>query len=92
MLRLGKKYEIDHLKDDALARLKGGFPKTLEGYCAAHAYGWTHFDFPSDSLYDTVCKKLSAVVRLAHECRSQSILPSLYMEFMGTDLVSDFPP
>lgn len=87
MLRVGKKYEIDHLKDDALARLKAGFPTTLDEYCEIQDFGWTHFDFPTDEVYTTDCKKLCAVVRLAHECGLQTILPSLYMMFMTTDVV-----
>lgn len=83
MIRLGRKYEIDFMKDEALSRLKREFPTTLEEFDDVDRTGWTHFTFPTDTVHDRECKKLYAMIRFAYECNIRSILPSLYVELMG---------
>lgn len=71
MVRLGKKYDIPHLRDEGLARLKLQFPTRLEDFEKLSPTDYTHIKHTSGDL-------AFAVVELAHECKIRSILPSLY--------------
>ncbi|KDR67625.1 hypothetical protein GALMADRAFT_257854 [Galerina marginata CBS 339.88] len=68
ILRLGKKYEIDYLRDEGLQRLRLKFPSSL--------------DLWDESYYDclyTVSETLRYdAINLAHELSIQTILPALY--------------
>lgn len=70
MLRLGKKYEFDHLRDEALLRLTSEFPTTLEEWDALPDH-FTHIVDRKGLLFD--------IISLAIECRVQSILPAAYV-------------
>jgi hypothetical protein len=69
MLRLGKKYEFDHLRDEALLRLTSEFPTKLEEWDALPDH-FTHIIDRKGLLFD--------IIRLAIECGVQSILPAAY--------------
>ncbi|KAJ3532840.1 hypothetical protein NMY22_g7578 [Coprinellus aureogranulatus] len=87
MLRLGKKFDIEHLKTEALSRLKAEFPTTLDEFCRVCDAGWTRIDCRFDETYDDRWKVRCALIRLALECGVQSVLPALYMHMMAMDLV-----
>ncbi|KAJ3528880.1 hypothetical protein NMY22_g9225 [Coprinellus aureogranulatus] len=90
MMRLGKKYEIDHLREQALARLKREFPCTLAEYNELDTRDWTHFLFPYDETYDTGHKMKLSMVNLAHECNLNTILPALYFTFICSNIATLF--
>lgn len=69
MLRLGKKYEFDHLRDVALLRLTSEFPTQLEEWDALPDH-FTHIVDRKGLLFD--------IIGLAIECGVQSILPAAY--------------
>jgi len=69
MLRLGKKYEFDHLRDEALLRLTSEFPTKLEEWDAL-PNRFTHIVNRKGLLFD--------IISLAIECGVQSILPAAY--------------
>ena len=86
MIRLGRKYEIAPLKEDALALLKKAFPVTVDDHSE---YVWeTRLAFPEGPLYDHDGKKLAAVLRLAYECSIRTILPLVFLQLLTLDLVS----
>jgi hypothetical protein len=86
MIRLGRKYEIAQLKEDALGLLKKAFPVTLDDHSE---YVWeAYLAFPEDPVYDHDGKKLAAVLRLAYECNIRTILPLVVLQFLTLDLVS----
>ena len=69
MLRLGNKYEFDHLRDVALLRLTSEFPTQLEEWDALPDH-FTHIVDRTGLLLD--------IISLAIECGVQSILPAAY--------------
>ena len=87
MLRIGKKYEIQHLRDQALAVMKQELPANLDKFDEVYT-DWTHLDFPLDDVYDTGAKQHATIVNLANECGVQTILPVAYSLLASTDLVS----
>lgn len=76
LLRLGKKYEFDHLRDVALLRLTSEFPTQLEEWDTLPDR-FTHIVDRKGLLFD--------VISLAIECGVQSILPTAY--FLAADNV-----
>ncbi|TEB27368.1 hypothetical protein FA13DRAFT_1736503 [Coprinellus micaceus] len=76
MIRLGRKYEISYLRDEGLARLKREFPTTLEEYDRLPEE-YLSFTYP-----ETQCglDPIVDIIKLAHECNIQSILPALYLQ------------
>lgn len=76
MIRLGRKYEIDHLRDEGLTRLKLEFPSDLNGWDALDVAKYTHILYAEGGPDPVV-----ATMKLAHECKIQSILPGLYLLF-----------
>jgi len=69
-LRLGRKYGIDHLREEALARLLADFPSTLRGYDDCQGIGW-----PRAIEMDLEKGAHITVVNLARENDVRSILP-----------------
>ena len=91
MLRLGKKYEIQHLKDHALAVLKREFPINLEDYDKVYADpDWTHFKSLLDDLGDARLRmeRHAEIVELGAECGVQTIIPVAYLRLVSRALVS----
>lgn len=79
ILRLGKKYEIDYLRDEGLKRLRLDFPKTLEQWNTSSQAYFHIFDDGED--YN--------IVQLCDELSISSCLPSAYMLFVtGCTLAS----
>jgi len=68
MLRLGSKYEINHLREDALFRLRADFPTTLDNW--DELCGHKHILEEDGILYD--------LINLAIEQGLWSILPAAY--------------
>ncbi|CAA7266016.1 unnamed protein product [Cyclocybe aegerita] len=73
MLRLGKKYDIAYLRDEALKRFRSEFPTTLEAFDAS--YGDTRgpsidYDSPSD------LDDISTIICLSQEHGLPSIMPA----------------
>jgi hypothetical protein len=91
MLRIGKKYEIQHLRDQALAVLKQEHPIKLDDYDKV-SDDWTHFKFPFDDIYDTGVKRHAEIVKLESECGVQTIPPVAYLLLVARDLVSSSTP
>ncbi|KAJ3528882.1 hypothetical protein NMY22_g9227 [Coprinellus aureogranulatus] len=89
MIRLGRKYEINHLKEEGLRRLKRQFPVTLDDYDVLDPFAYSHVSFkdsPEDA--STEHEKVFAFINIAHECGIQSILPTLYLESTRCSLES----
>ncbi|KAJ3538396.1 hypothetical protein NMY22_g5182 [Coprinellus aureogranulatus] len=85
MLRLGKKYELVHVRDEGLARLKREFPTSLEEYSKILGSA----ESPSFLLRpgsEGRLAQLFNIINLAHECSIQSILPALYLRVIGHNL------
>ena len=78
MLRLGSKYDFEHLREEALVRLRAGFPTTLEN--------WDK----TTNIYTTRPALLIDAVNLAIEEGLVSFLPSAYFLCIesGDDIVS----
>jgi hypothetical protein len=73
ILRLGKKYEIDYLRDEGLKRLRFDFPKTLEQWnTSSEAY----FDIVLDDGQDY------KIVQLCDELSISSCLPIAHTLFV----------
>ncbi|KDR70183.1 hypothetical protein GALMADRAFT_127833 [Galerina marginata CBS 339.88] len=78
LLRLGKKYEIDHFTKEALRRLRVDHPTTLDAwdahdfYLAYQEIAWDDSSFDVD-----MC-----VINLAYEHSLLSILPVAYLRFL----------
>ncbi|KAJ3532844.1 hypothetical protein NMY22_g7579 [Coprinellus aureogranulatus] len=85
MIRLGKKYELTHVRDVGLAQLKKEFPESLED-CdrILDSPGSPNFLFLPHS--DDIIEQFLEVIKLAHECSIQSILPVVYLRVAGYDL------
>lgn len=84
MVRLGKKYQIDHLYKEGLRYLKLEFPKTLREY-DRHNPGF-YFSIIKHTEDDLAL--VFAVIKLALECEIQSILPALYLHTAAYRIVS----
>jgi hypothetical protein len=78
LVRLGKKYDIIHLRDEGLVRLKLRFPATLEqldGNLSSVGQYAKHIYCPDKTAKDDM---IVSAIQLAHECDIQTILPALY--------------
>ncbi|KAF6759126.1 hypothetical protein DFP72DRAFT_885750 [Ephemerocybe angulata] len=88
MIRMGKKYGIQHLRDEGAQLLANEFPKTLEEFGKTSLETWTYI-VPEVGL-------LPKVVALAHQCDIPTILPAVYFRSLRNmdtllygDLLSD---
>lgn len=80
MLRLGKKYEIDYLADEALARLKHDYPRNLSLYKGLGDLN-TQIEYTQTLAVD--------VLNLTFECSLSSIMPVVCFGYISqTPLVS----
>ncbi|KDR67627.1 hypothetical protein GALMADRAFT_79593 [Galerina marginata CBS 339.88] len=75
ILRFGKKYEIDYLRDEGLKRLRLEFPTTLELW--DNSYNQCLHIMGSPTIYYDV-------INLAHELSIQSSLPTMYVGLIST--------
>ncbi|TEB24230.1 hypothetical protein FA13DRAFT_1818078 [Coprinellus micaceus] len=96
MIRLGRKYEIPHLSAESMRLLKREYPTTLEenDELDHHSYhnirvtmpdrtrGPSDADETEDETEDDTDNfaVILGIVKLAHECHIQSILPALYLQ------------
>jgi hypothetical protein len=79
ILRLGKKYEIDYLRDEGLKRLRLDFPNTLEQWNTS-SQEYSHID-PDMQGHD--------ILQLCCELSISSCLPTAYLVFIkGYQLAS----
>ncbi|KAJ3547312.1 hypothetical protein NMY22_g1702 [Coprinellus aureogranulatus] len=90
MIRLGKKYEMPHLRDEGLARLKLEYPSKLKEYDNLDAVNFSHIHYSagddSDDDNNDDTEPISDTIHLAHECGIQSVLPMLYLMFAAAML------
>ncbi|CAA7266005.1 unnamed protein product [Cyclocybe aegerita] len=77
MLRMGKKYDIAYLRDDALKRLRHDFPITLPDWEASYN-GSSPIDYTTLSDY---AKTVAAIISLGREHDIQSILPGAFLHY-----------
>lgn len=77
---MGKKYEFEHLRDEALIRLTSEFPSTLQQW-EVMPPEYTHIVFQKGILFD--------IINLATECGVRSIFPAAYY-LCVQDLVSQY--
>ncbi|KAJ3512110.1 hypothetical protein NMY22_g15433 [Coprinellus aureogranulatus] len=83
MIRLGRKYEIQHLKDEGLRRLKRQYPSDLDEHGALDPDVYVHVGFNEpgpDGKELSGINSLFAVLNLAHEFSIRSILPAVYLD------------
>ncbi|TEB27383.1 hypothetical protein FA13DRAFT_933338 [Coprinellus micaceus] len=82
MVRMGKKYEIDYLRDEGLVRLKLEFPGKLDDFDKTpRSFPRTHIKYGSAD--EQASMELEAI-NLGHECGIQTILPALYFQVVLT--------
>ncbi|KAF9034391.1 hypothetical protein BJ165DRAFT_1513537 [Panaeolus papilionaceus] len=74
LLRLGSKYDISSLRDNALQRLRAEFPTTLDE--------WDRLDVEYKTMSDSVDICLFDVITLAYNEGILSILPVLYYFYL----------
>ncbi|CAA7258932.1 unnamed protein product [Cyclocybe aegerita] len=80
-LRLGKKYGIEFLQNEALKRLRRDFPTTLEAYDES----FKGQDILLEGEGNVAFKKMSqSVILLALETSISSVLPSAYLTYVST--------
>lgn len=75
ILRLGKKYEIDYLKEEGLRRLRSEFPLTLEGWDRRNERKNEGCKIININDADIVIE----VINLAHELSVETVLPASYL-------------
>ncbi|KAJ3528883.1 hypothetical protein NMY22_g9226 [Coprinellus aureogranulatus] len=88
LIRFGKKYAVPTLMNEGLKRLKREFPTTLDAFDALDPRSYTHFEFEEGPDY---IQASLLIIKLAHECNIQSILPAVYLEVARADLVRRHP-
>ena len=75
---MGKKYEIDYLRDEGLMRLKLEFPEKLDDFDKIlKSFPRTHIKCGN---VDEQCDMELEVINLAQECGVKTILPALYFQ------------
>ncbi|TEB27371.1 hypothetical protein FA13DRAFT_1691369 [Coprinellus micaceus] len=82
MIRLGKKYQIEHLRNDGLRCLKREFTMTLEDFDKLDPDEYLNFSpLPKDSNPKAIdpVGTMVATINLALECGIQSVLPAVYL-------------
>ncbi|KAF5340565.1 hypothetical protein D9611_007302 [Ephemerocybe angulata] len=80
MIRMGRKYDIEHVKEGGLSRLKRVFPQQLADWDrnfdeGEGLYLHTITCGPDERILDLAIK----AIELAHECDIKSILPACYL-------------
>jgi hypothetical protein len=75
-LRLGRKYEIEHLRTEALSALSMAFPSTCDGFLALSDNGQGPIA-PYPALFFDV-------IALAREADKLDILPAVYFSYCGS--------
>ncbi|KAF6759163.1 hypothetical protein DFP72DRAFT_1005145 [Ephemerocybe angulata] len=80
MIRMGQKYDIEHVKEAGLSRLKRVFPQQLADWDRNFDEGdglylHTIICGPDEGMLDLAIK----AIELAHECGIKSILPACYL-------------
>ena len=80
ILRTGKKYQIGHLQNEGLHRLRKEFPTDFANWNESWA---------DVVAIESVSENLEGIINLAHELSVQSILPALYLTYLsGVKMVS----
>ncbi|CAA7258930.1 unnamed protein product [Cyclocybe aegerita] len=77
-LRLGKKYEIEYLQNEALKLLRLDFPATLDAYDKTFAGDQVKYDFPRE------CGPFTPVILLALDHSIPSVLLSAYLTYVSS--------
>ncbi|PPQ96598.1 hypothetical protein CVT26_010753 [Gymnopilus dilepis] len=74
ILRIGKKYQIEHFQAEGLERLRSEFPKDLDAWDVSVA---------NLVLLEEVEDSLENIINLAHELSIYSILPGAYVSYLS---------
>jgi chorismate mutase len=75
MLRLGRKYDIVYLENEALQRLRHDYPTTLNEWDSLHEDTKPQIDPASD---------VHEIISIAHEFALNTILPAAYVRYLET--------
>jgi hypothetical protein len=78
MVRLGKKYDMEHFLQEAVARLKHEFPRNLSDWDLLSGQSFSKITYFGDVV-------LLDIIILAREAGLQSILPLAYYVFFEND-------
>lgn len=81
ILRLGKKYEVDHFRDEGLRRLRCDFPSTLNGWDGKYHH------LEDECQIRDIRNFYPEIISLAHELGVETILPSAYLNLVQTQSV-----
>jgi len=76
MLRLGGKYLIDHLENEAMSRLHNDYPTSLDD--------WESLCDDSRQIEDSQAEitTTTEIISIAHEFRIFTILPAAYAQYL----------
>jgi hypothetical protein len=78
MLRLGRKYEIEHLENEALERLRHDYSTTLQAWDSLSYDRRRIEDDPESGSMDPITK----IISIAHEFHLFTILPAAYAQYL----------
>ena len=87
MLRLGKKYEMKHLEQEAIERLQVDFPASLKEWDGHFekdkgSRSFRLLDYEDHGYEDTFDPILTDVINLCHEFNLKAILPAAYASYL----------
>jgi len=85
MLRLGRKYVIDHLENEAMERLHNDYPTSLDD--------WESLCDDNRQIEDSQAEvnTTTEIVSIAHEFRLFTIMPAAYAQYLELQtLVASF--
>ncbi|CAA7266007.1 unnamed protein product [Cyclocybe aegerita] len=83
MLRMGKKYDIAYVQDEALRRLRREFPTTIMSRWQLNTI-FNVIDYGPDA-----SKAVSAIIALAREHGVPSILPAAFLHYIETTMLEE---
>ena len=76
VLRIGKKYQIDHFQAEGLKRLRKELPSDLDSWDAC---------YNTEVAISGATENLANIINLAHELSVYSILPAAYMYYLRNE-------
>jgi len=87
MLRLGRKYEMKHLEQEAIERLQVDFPASLKEWDGHFEKdkaprSFRLLDYEDDDYEDAFDPILTNVINLCHDYNLKTILPAAYASYL----------
>jgi len=87
MLRLGRKYEMKHLEQEAIERLQVDFPASLKEWDGHFEKGrlsrsFRLFYYEDQDYEDAFDPILTNVINLCHEFNLKAVLPAAYASYL----------